>query len=304
MSKVTQHLESVAKELTQLMEKEGINWSKSWSGQGVPINASTKKAYQGINFMWLSMMARHHEYNEWMTFKQAESMGFKIKPNKDMPNGKSTAQSIVFFKMMDKNKKYYNDSDKQKVANGGTPMIPILKKSIVFNVSQVEGYEPKNKQVNHVKEICEKDTKMIDTYFANTGSVIDSGEPMYIPSLDVIKMPSKDRFESDVAYYGTLAHEHIHWTGSKQRLNRLKTTSFGTEIYAQEELVAEVGSVFITAHLGIESTPRADHARYLNGWLKAIKNDPKAMLKAFNQASKAVTYINDLQESQSIIKVA
>ena len=113
-------------------------------------------------------------------------------------------------------------------------------------------------------------------------------------------MPSKDRFESDVAYYGTLAHEHIHWTGSKQRLNRLKTTSFGTEIYAQEELVAEVGAVFICNQLGIESTPRKDHARYLNGWLKAIKNDSKAMLKAFNQASKAVTYINDLQQSQSI----
>jgi len=299
MSKSQQHLDHVAKQLTELMENEGINWTKSWAGQGVPINASTGNAYQGVNFMWLSLMARQYEHNEWMTFKQAESMGCKIKPNKDMPDGKSTAQTVVFFKMMKKGKKYFNDYDKAQVAQGKTPMFPMLKYSKVFNVSQVEGYEPKSKPVNHVKEICEKDTKMIDTYFANTGAVIGSGEPCYIPSIDEIRMPSKDRFDSDVAYYGTLAHECIHWTGSKARLNRIKTSLFGTPDYAKEELVAEVGSVFICAQLGIEATPRADHARYLNGWLKAIKDDSKAMYRAFNQASKAVAYLNDLQEKQS-----
>jgi len=298
MSKSQQHLDHVAEQLTELMETEGMNWTKSWVGQGAPINASTGATYQGINFMWLSMMAKQYEHNEWMTFKQAEAKGFKIKPNKDMPNGKSTAQTIVFFKMMKKGKKYFNDYDKAQMAQGNVPMFPMLKYSKVFNVSQVDGYEPKTTPKSHVSEICKKDTKMIDTYFANTGSVIGLGEPCYIPSIDEIRMPEKEKFDNDVAYYGTLAHEHIHWTGSKNRLKRIKTTSFGTPDYAREELVAEVGASFICAQLGIESTPRADHARYLNGWLKAIKDDSKAMYRAFNQASKAVAYLNDLQEKQ------
>ena len=96
MSKSKQHLDHVAEQLTELMETEGMNWTKSWVGQGAPINASTGATYQGINFMWLSMMAKQYEHNEWMTFKQAEAKGFKIKPNKEKMYF-STLESIEKF---------------------------------------------------------------------------------------------------------------------------------------------------------------------------------------------------------------
>tara|TARA_R110002012_G_scaffold76766_3_gene194093 strand:+ start:2775 stop:3698 length:924 start_codon:yes stop_codon:yes gene_type:complete len=307
MSKATQHLEQVQEAIEEQMRTVGMDWSKSWTSGGIPRNASTQKAYRGVNHFWLSMncLANGYEHNEWMTFKQAEKMGCKIIPNKQMPDEKSTSQIIIFYKPMPKGKKYYTDADRAQVAKGNTPMIPMLKSYRVFHVSQVEGYEPVSSASNHVSEICAKDTKKIETYFSNIGSIVKSGEPCYIPSLDEIRMPSKDKFESDVAYYGTWGHEEIHKTGHKSRLNRLKkNASFGTESYAFEELVAELGSIFLCLNLGIESTPRDDHAKYLNGWLKVIKKDKKALYRAFSQAQKAVDFLDDLQVEKKQSKVA
>jgi antirestriction protein ArdC len=43
---------------------------------------------------------------------------------------------------------------------------------------------------------------------------------------------------------------------------------FGSEGYAMEELVAELASAFQCALLDISPSPREDHAKYLNNWLK------------------------------------
>jgi antirestriction protein ArdC len=62
-----------------------------------------------------------------------------------------------------------------------------------------------------------------------------------------------------------------------------------------EELVAELASAFQCALLGISPSPREDHAKYLNNWLKVLKGDPKAIFKAAAAAEKAVRFIEDLQ---------
>ncbi|OCP36147.1 hypothetical protein BC360_25760 [Ensifer sp. LC163] len=43
---------------------------------------------------------------------------------------------------------------------------------------------------------------------------------------------------------------------------------WGDEGYAKEELVAELGSVFLSADLGLAIEPREDHAAYIASWLK------------------------------------
>ena len=57
------------------------------------------------------------------------------------------------------------------------------------------------------------------------------------------------QFETDDAHQSTLYHECIHATGHSKRLNRELTGNFGSEDYAKEELVAELGSVFLCAEL-------------------------------------------------------
>ena len=70
-------------------------------------------------------------------------------------------------------------------------------------------------------------------------------------------------------------------------------------------MVAELGSVMLCAQLNIENTPRLDHAKYLNGWMKALKNDPKIFQQAATQAQQAVQYLIKLTETNAkTVKVA
>ncbi len=48
---------------------------------------------------------------------------------------------------------------------------------------------------------------------------------------------------------------------------------WGDEGYAREELVAELGSAFLCADLGITPEVRADHAAYIASWLKLWRDE-------------------------------
>src|SRR5277367_2753937 len=69
---------------------------------------------------------------------------------------------------------------------------------------------------------------------------------------------------------GILAHETCHWSGGKARLDRDLGHRFGSEAYAVEELVAELGAAFICADLELGLEARADHADYIASWLKVL----------------------------------
>jgi len=98
----------------------------------------------------------------------------------------------------------------------------------------------------------------------------------FVPSKDLIQMPDRYRFVEREAYYSTLCHELVHWSGAAKRLDRDLKGRFGTECYAVEELVAELGAAFLCADLGISLEPREDHAAYVRSWLTVLKADKKA----------------------------
>ena len=113
--------------------------------------------------------------------------------------------------------------------------------------------------------------------------------------MDFITMPDKKDFFTDVDYFSTKLHELTHWSMTKDRTNRVAE---GLD-YATEELVAEIGSAFLCAHLGISKTPRKDHAKYLNAWIQKIEESEKAMTKAFSLAQKAMDCLIVLQEKKA-----
>ena len=105
-------------------------------------------------------------------------------------------------------------------------------------------------------------------------------------------MPPFEAFRSGVAYYGTLAHEAVHWTSHADRCARDLKGRFGDEAYAAEELVAELGASFLAADLGLEPEPRPDHAAYIASWLKALQNDKRAIFTAAGRAQAAVDWMH------------
>jgi antirestriction protein ArdC len=62
-----------------------------------------------------------------------------------------------------------------------------------------------------------------------------------------------------------------------------------------EELVAELGSAFLCADLGLTPEPREDHAAYIASWLKVLKDDRRAVFTAASHAQRAADYLNGLQ---------
>jgi antirestriction protein ArdC len=108
-------------------------------------------------------------------------------------------------------------------------------------------------------------------------------------------MPPFEAFTDAPAHYATLAHEVTHWTKHPARLDRTFGASrFGNEPYAKEELVAELGSCFLAADLGLEPELREDHAAYIQNWLEVLKNDKRFIFTAASYAQKAVDYIHGL----------
>lgn len=91
----------------------------------------------------------------------------------------------------------------------------------------------------------------------------------------------------------------MHWSGAKKRLDRDLTGRFGSESYAIEELVAELGSAFLCGDLGIAPDPRADHACYIKNWLSVLKSDKKAIFTAASKASEAANWLLALENSDN-----
>ena len=76
-------------------------------------------------------------------------------------------------------------------------------------------------------------------------------EPCLLPpSTDSIMLPLLVTCRGADSYCATLAHETTHWTAHESRLARdLGTKRFGSEGYAIDELVAELGAAFLGADL-------------------------------------------------------
>ena len=56
-----------------------------------------------------------------------------------------------------------------------------------------------------------------------------------------------------------------------------------------EELVAEMGSAFLTDHCGLPGV--LQHASYIESWLQALRNDKRLIFSAASQAQKAADFL-------------
>ena len=188
---------------------------------------------------------------------------------------------------------FFSPVTKESQADNGEKEVSkyaILKAYWVFNASQVEGIELTKPTVSDTafNPIAAAEERII-----KTGALITHGgdAAFYMPSMDRIQMPNKGTFNSEASYYATMFHELTHWTSDKTRCDRdLSKGRFGNPEYAFEELVAELGAAFLCNDHNIQGELR--HAGYIQAWLRALKNDNKAIFKAAALAQKAADYIN------------
>ena len=149
-------------------------------------------------------------------------------------------------------------------------------------------------------ELADRDTPeriaTADAYFAAVAArvVLGGNRACYQPGTDTICLPDLAQFDQAAHFYATSAHEHVHWTGHPDRLARDLTGRFGSDAYAAEELVAELGAAMWCAQAGISATTRPDHAAYLAHWLRVLRSVPRALVTVAARAQAAVDHLNTL----------
>jgi antirestriction protein ArdC len=279
--KIAELYEQVTRNIIAEIEAGNLPpWLKPWK-EGrrtgiIPINGATKRHYNGLNILvlWSEREAKGYPINEWVTYKQCQALGGNVRKGE-----KST--HVIFVKKL-----LVKDDDEER-------KIPMMKCYSVFNVGQCEGL-PQNVPEPELPE--HERNERAEQFFAAVGAQVRWDEAMaaYIPSKDIITMPARGAFIGPENVYATLAHEHIHFTGAKSRLDRDLKGRFDQDAYAFEELIAEIGAAMTCAVLQITGELR--HASYVEHWLKILKGDSKAILTAASLASKATDYLQAFSE--------
>ena len=84
----------------------------------------------------------------------------------------------------------------------------------------------------------------------------------------------------------------VHSTGAEDQLNRLKPRSgFGSDEYAREELVAELGSALVCQKYGMTKNLKEDSAAYLKSWLGSLKESPSFIKTTLMDVKKATSIL-------------
>jgi len=282
-------VQALTKNVLKLMKEQGSSWTKPWANKLFTSVDGWK--YSGGNIMQLAFQP--HERYVWGTYKQWAKHDCQVKKGE-----KST--KILFYKKFIKEVEHKGSTKEQ--------LFRMARTFDVFNIEQVEGNTDKFSGFDTFENKV-NDNVNADAFIKNTKAKISrGGKACYIPSIDEIHIPSKESFintEHSTAtenYYCTMFHELTHWTGHKDRCDRKLSTRFGSSNYAFEELVAELGSCFMASHLNITSSPREDHAMYLNSWIKCLEENTDAIWKASSLASKGLEYCKDLQSTTNVIK--
>jgi antirestriction protein ArdC len=259
-----------------------IPWLKPWTENG-PRNLFSGRAYTGLNRLILGLSPYPLPF--WATYRQYRAAGLQVQFGEHGLGIIYAGKAVKTDTVTDENGEE-TESKKQ---------IRFLKAFVVFNIAQTD-YQERGYKLPELKDNphhlgCDA---VIQGYTGREKITVAAGDrAAYSPVTDAITCPEIGRFRSSGHYYATMFHECIHSTGP--RLNRFRRTDpvcFGSDTYGREELVAEIGSAYLAALTGIDSSAVIrNQAAYLQNWSAAIKADADLVMYAAGRAEKATDFM-------------
>ena len=282
--------EQVTNRVIELLEQGVVPWkSPYFSTVGFPKNFATGNPYRGINVFLLGSLRYTSSY--FLTFLQAKELGGHVK------KGERGAMVIKYGTFTTETKCENSQESTEEERR-------YLRTYTVFNASQIGGIDfPKPAAFPELSlsERCNRAREIIAAMPQRPEINEGVATPCYRPDTDSVHMPERGYFKNGEAYYSTLFHELTHATGHQSRLARkslmdnrgIDSSGENRKIYAEEELVAEMGAAFLNAHAGIAGAEVQNSAAYLQGWIAALKSkDAKGwIVKAAGEAQKATNFI-------------
>lgn len=281
--------ENFAEQIIESLKNGTAPWQRPWkAGEFVPpMNPISGTRYSGVNLLALTKQLSGRADPRFVTFKQASGNDWRIK--------KGEHGATVEFWQFVKRDPLLNEDGSQALDAEGNPRMrlvqlvrPIVKHFTVFHASQIDGIPawetPKKPDWNP--------SDRAEAILTNSGAKIEHDlldRAFYRPSNDEIHLPPKSQFPDELAYYSTVLHELAHWTGNESRMNR-EFGPFGSEVYAREELRAEIAAWMLSIEIRVPFDP-GQHSAYVASWIKAIEKDPHEIFRACRDAEKIKEYI-------------
>lgn len=311
--------------IKSLSSKDG--WKKPWFTEGSlswPKNLSGRE-YNGMNALMLMMHCEKNGYKLpiFCTFdrvaglnftkdkqgkrQQAKGSGGEALPQVSILKGeKSFPVFITTFTVVNKEtKERVNYDDYRQMSEDLRQqynVYPKLQVYNVFNISQTNLQEARPELYKKVEESCGQSKPMemgddfsfppVDKMIKEDGWIcpikpLFGDSAYYSISKNEIVIPEKRQFKDGESFYSNLFHEMTHSTGAEGQLNRIKPTSFGSEEYAREELVAELTAALTAQRYGMTKHLKGDSAAYLKSWLDSLKESPQFIKTTLMDVKKA-----------------
>ncbi|MBV9442045.1 MAG: DUF1738 domain-containing protein [Acidobacteriaceae bacterium] len=298
--------QEVTDNIIRMLEQGTAPWQKPWEAGKLemPNNPTTDKPYRGGNAIHLMSVAAMKGYDDprWLTYKQATEQGWQVR------KGEKGTQ-IEYWE--------FPETAKGAKTNGGAGTAVedkadsnaksheqrriIHRVYTVFNAQQIGGIAAHQAKQRPEFEAIQAGEHILH----NSGASIkhdQNDRAFYNRRTDTIHLPPQAAFKTAPDYYGTALHELSHWTGHPTRLNRStlnESYRFGDTNHAQEELRAELASVFLAAERGIPFNPE-QHAAYVGSWIAALRNDKNEIFRAAKDANRAGDFLLSLEREKSI----
>ncbi len=270
------HYQELTDRILAALETGVKPWAKPWddaaaSGPSAPVNAVTGRLYRGVNTIILGMDPRAFESGDprWATFNQAKGKGWNVRKGE-------RATTIFFYKALE---------IEGETADAPARRVPLLRAFPVFHASQIEGVPARAKPTADEAPWIRPEAAQIILEGSQAAIRIGGPRAYYSPGTDHIQLPPHEAFSGPAAWAATALHELGHWTGHPSRLNRDLRGRFGSGAYAQEELRAELSSVFVGGVLGIPADI-PNHASYIANWIRALKDDKREIFRAAADAQR------------------
>ena len=295
-----EYYRKVADALIEQIERGTAPWTQGWtageSQRRLPANVKTGKAYRGGNSVWLASVAERSGYGDhrWGTFKQVKEVGGQL--------CRGERGSQILYWDWEKRRAARNRNGKPVLDEKGQPVyetrrreVPFVYRYTVFNAEQCDGLPARSaderpRNWNPVEE-AERVLQATGARITHDGQ----DRAYYDLRRDRITLPYREQFPNSPTYYQAALHELGHWTGHPDRLNRATLLEGIVEgpyskQYAKEELRAEISSMMSGDRLQLGHDP-ARSASYVNHWVKALRDDPREIYRAAQDAQEISDYV-------------
>jgi len=234
--------ELIVNELIQALESGKTNlWRKEWTVKGGFRNVLSGHEYKGSNPALLCLQSSIRGWHLPLFIGAGQAKSINCLPKK----GSKSARILQPLLREYETKELDINGEAKKAQYMSYKCVP------VFNVQDVRGLDDQaSKKLEQLiddavltakpRELDVRVKEAHDRLFQwekQINTLVKGGDRAYYrESSDEIVIPKRYNFKNDESYLATFAHEAVHSTKHKSRLNRKDLT------YANEELVAELGS--------------------------------------------------------------